>query len=64
MSGDTTRGLRTRLQGDVLDLHPKAVSILIGTNDLDQGGEPEAVVENLKAIVAGVARREFRPCRW
>jgi poly(3-hydroxybutyrate) depolymerase/lysophospholipase L1-like esterase len=52
IGGDTTRGLRARLQGDVLDLHPKAVSILIGTNDLDQGGAPEVVVENLKAIVA------------
>jgi lysophospholipase L1-like esterase len=51
ISGDTTRGLRTRLQGDVLDLHPKAVSILIGTNDLDQGAEPEVVAENLKAVV-------------
>jgi lysophospholipase L1-like esterase len=54
ISGDTTRGLRARLQGDVLDLHPKAVSILIGTNDLDQGGEPEVVAENLKAIVAAL----------
>ncbi|MEI9896052.1 MAG: GDSL-type esterase/lipase family protein [Chthoniobacter sp.] len=35
----------------MLDLHPKAVSILIGTNDLDQGGAPEVVAENLKAIV-------------
>lgn len=52
ISGDTTRGLRTRLQGDVLDLHPKAVSMLIGTNDLDQGGTPEVVLENVKAIIA------------
>ncbi len=52
ISGDTTRGLRARLQGDVLDLHPKAVSILIGTNDLDQGGPPEVVAANLQAIVA------------
>ena len=52
ISGDTTRGLRTRLQGDVLDLHPKAVSMLIGTNDLALGGSPELVVENVKALVA------------
>jgi lysophospholipase L1-like esterase len=44
--------LRTRIQGDVLDLHPAAVSLLIGTNDLDQGGTPEVIVTNLKAIVA------------
>ena len=52
ISGDTTRGLRGRLQGDVLALKPKAVSMLIGTNDLDQGAEPEVVAANLKAIVA------------
>ena len=28
----TTRGLLTRIQGDVLDLKPKAVAMLIGTN--------------------------------
>ena len=54
ISGDTTRGLLTRLQGDVLDLKPKAVSMLIGTNDLDQGAEPEVVLANMKAIVAAM----------
>ena len=52
LSGDTTRGLRTRLRSDVLDVHPQAVSILIGTNDLDQGATPEVVAANLQAIVA------------
>lgn len=51
ISGDTTRGLRYRLTGDVIAAQPKAVAILIGTNDLDQGAEPELVTENLKAIV-------------
>lgn len=51
INGDTTRGLRTRL-GDVLDLRPRAVSILIGTNDLDQGAEPDVILTNLRAIVA------------
>lgn len=51
ISGDTTRGLRYRLKGDVIDVKPKAVAMLIGTNDLDQGAEPEVVAENLKAIV-------------
>ncbi|MEO8351063.1 MAG: GDSL-type esterase/lipase family protein [Chthoniobacteraceae bacterium] len=54
ISGDTTRGLRYRMQDDVIALHPRAVSILIGTNDLDQGTPPEVVVENLKAIVAAL----------
>jgi len=52
ISGDTTRGLLTRLQGDVLDVQPRAVSLLIGTNDLDQGGQPEVIAENVKTIVA------------
>ena len=56
ISGDTTRGLRTRIQGDVLALHPRAVSMLIGTNDLDQGGEPATIAENLRAIVAELHR--------
>ncbi|MEQ1861335.1 MAG: GDSL-type esterase/lipase family protein [Chthoniobacteraceae bacterium] len=52
ISGDTTRGLRERVQGDVIALKPRAVSILIGTNDLDQGTEPDVVAKNLKIIVA------------
>ena len=56
ISGDTTRGLRYRVQEDVIAVKPKAVSILIGTNDLDQGGEPEVVVENLKAIVGDLLK--------
>ncbi len=60
ISGDTTRGLRTRIQGDVLDLHPKAVSMLIGTNDLDQGAEPETVAANLKAIVAAFHKADAK----
>ncbi|HYR57880.1 MAG TPA: GDSL-type esterase/lipase family protein [Chthoniobacteraceae bacterium] len=51
IGGDTTRGLRYRLSDDVAAVHPRAVAILIGTNDLDQGAEPELVAENLKVIV-------------
>jgi lysophospholipase L1-like esterase/predicted esterase len=56
ISGDTTRGLRARLQDDVIAVHPRAVSILIGTNDLDQGSEAKDVVDNLKAIVADLQK--------
>ncbi len=58
ISGDTTRGLRTRLKGDVLDVHPKAVALLIGTNDLDQGASPEMVAANLQAIVADLHKAD------
>ena len=57
ISGDTSRGLRYRLREDVMDLQPKAVSILIGTNDLALGGEPEQVIENIKAIVAELQKQ-------
>ena len=60
ISGDTSRGLRARLQGDVLDLAPRAVALLIGTNDLDQGAEPEVVAENVKAIVAALHSSDER----
>ncbi|HEU0010688.1 MAG TPA: GDSL-type esterase/lipase family protein, partial [Verrucomicrobiae bacterium] len=33
ISGDTTRGVLIRLKEDVLALHPRAVVVLIGTND-------------------------------
>jgi len=41
ISGDVTRGVLYRLKEDVLDLNPAAVVLLIGTNDLEDGGEPE-----------------------
>ncbi len=42
ISGDTSRGLRYRLKEDVLDLHPRAVVLLIGTNDLRAGRHARA----------------------
>ena len=57
ISGDTSRGLRYRLKEDVLDLNPKAVSILIGTNDLALGGTQEQIIGNLKAIIAELQKQ-------
>lgn len=56
ISGDLTRGVWYRLQEDVLDLDPRAVVLLIGTNDLEDGGEPETIVANVKAILAACRR--------
>lgn len=56
ISGDVTRGLLCRLHQDVLDLDPRAVVLLIGTNDLEEGGDPETIVKNVKLILA-VCRR-------
>src|SRR5512140_1499636 len=52
ISGDTTRGVLIRVQQDVLVLHPRAVIILIGTNDLEEGADPEIAAANLKLILA------------
>ena len=57
ISGDTSRGVLYRLKEDVLDLHPKAVSILIGTNDLAQGGTPEQTRDNVKAILSELQKQ-------
>src|SRR4030095_11772131 len=57
ISGDTSRALRYRLKEDVLELHPRAVSVLIGTNDLSLGGEPEQINENIKAVLAELQKQ-------
>jgi len=59
ISGDTSRGVLIRLQEDVLALHPQAVVLLIGTNDLEEKAEPEAIVANLKLILAELARSKI-----
>lgn len=52
ISGDTTRGVLIRLERDVLELKPSGVVLLIGTNDLEEGAEPEIITANLKLILA------------
>jgi lysophospholipase L1-like esterase len=52
ISGDTTRGVLIRLDDDVIALHPKGVVLLIGTNDLEEGADPETIARNLKLILA------------
>ncbi|MCA9070316.1 MAG: DUF1080 domain-containing protein, partial [Planctomycetaceae bacterium] len=52
ISGDTTRGMLIRLEDDVLSLNPKAVVMLMGTNDLEEGATPETIAGNLKLIIA------------
>jgi lysophospholipase L1-like esterase len=52
ISGDTTRGVLIRLREDVLSLNPSGVVLLIGTNDLEEGADPETVAANVKLILA------------
>ena len=59
IGGDTTRGILYRLKADVLDLKPKAIVLLIGTNDIGYGATPEDVVDNIKAILQNI--RKYNP---
>lgn len=52
ISGDTTRGVLIRLDQDVLSLNPRAVVLLIGTNDLEEKAVPETIAGNLRLIMA------------
>ncbi|MFZ0826724.1 MAG: GDSL-type esterase/lipase family protein [Verrucomicrobiia bacterium] len=60
ISGDTTRGVLIRLDEDVLALHPSAVVILIGTNDLEEKADPETIAANLKLIIAALEKADPR----
>ena len=60
IDGDTTRGVLIRLEEDVLALDPRAVVLLIGTNDLEEGAEPEVVAGNLKLILAALKAHDPR----
>jgi len=60
ISGDTTRGVLIRMDQDVLALQPSGVIILIGTNDLEEGADPETVAANLKFILAKLKAHDAR----
>jgi lysophospholipase L1-like esterase len=60
ISGDTTRGVLIRLAEDVLSVHPAAVVLLIGTNDLEEGATPETIVGNLKLILGALEKSDPR----
>ncbi len=51
IGGDVSRGVLFRLQEDVLDLHPEAMVLLIGTNDLSAKAPVEGIAANLTAIL-------------
>ncbi|MEZ0298559.1 MAG: GDSL-type esterase/lipase family protein [Candidatus Methylacidiphilales bacterium] len=51
IGGDTSRGVLFRFQEDVLDLHPTAIVILVGTNDLSAHGKPEDTISNLTELI-------------
>jgi lysophospholipase L1-like esterase len=58
ISGDTSRGVLIRMKEDVLSLHPAGVVILIGTNDIEVGAEPEVIAGNMKLIIAALRAQD------
>jgi lysophospholipase L1-like esterase len=59
IGGDTTRGVLYRLDADVLALKPRAIVLLIGTNDLGNGADPADVADNIEAILTAI--RNYDP---
>jgi len=51
IGGDVSRGVLFRLQEDVLDLHPKTVVILIGSNDMSARAPADGIISNISAIL-------------
>lgn len=60
ISGDTTRGVLIRLNDDVLSLNPRAVVLLIGTNDLEEGADPATIANNVKLILEALKKHNAR----
>lgn len=56
ISGDTTRGMLLRLEHDVLSLDPKAIVMLMGTNDLEEGASPDVITANIQLILTQIAK--------
>lgn len=60
ISGDTTRGMLYRLNDDVLKLQPKAIVMLMGTNDLEEKASPEMVRDNIKLIIEALNKHNAK----
>ncbi len=58
IGGDTTRGMLNRLQVDVLSLDPTGLVLLMGTNDLEENAEPQAIAHNVRDILAAVEEHD------
>lgn len=51
ISGDTSDRLLERFESTVLNLEPRNIAVLIGTNDMAMGASAEYTVENVEKIV-------------
>lgn len=65
ISGDTSRGLLLRLVEDVVAVKPRAVVLLIGTNDHSLGSTPQEIGANLRQILLCLSQeRPHMPIIW
>lgn len=65
IGGDTTPNLLYRLNSDVLALHPRALVILIGTNDLGEHTPAADIADNLRIFLGRVRDAYPRiPIAW
>jgi lysophospholipase L1-like esterase len=58
IGGDVSRGVLFRVQEDVLDLHPEAMVLLIGSNDLSAKAPISGIASNITAIL-DEAQKEY-----
>ena len=56
ISGDTTRGMLLRLDQDVLALKPKALVMLMGTNDLEEGADAASIAQNIELMLKTIQK--------
>jgi lysophospholipase L1-like esterase len=59
IGGDVSRGLLFRFKEDVLDLHPRAIVILIGANDLSSHANTADAESNISAIIDMARQQDF-----
>jgi lysophospholipase L1-like esterase len=51
VGGDVSRGVLFRFQEDVLDLHPRAIVMCVGSNDLSAHAKTQATISNIAILV-------------
>lgn len=58
IGGDVTRNLLFRFKEDVLDLHPKAIVMCVGTNDLSCREDTDDAISNLTDLLDLAAKQD------
>lgn len=61
ISGDTSDRLLERLESNVLNIEPKNIVMLIGTNDLGVGAGSDYPVENIEKIITMIQNSKCNP---